>query len=92
MPIVFVFLALAGLLFFGVVSGGVTTHKVMWGLLGLAVLGGAAFGGMLCAFGSEAFSTGANPFVIPPLLAYGYVVAKLFGSPRPDKKDVPPEV
>ena len=100
-PLLVVLLAFAGPLLFGMISGGVTAHKVMWSLLGLALLGVAAFGGLLCAFGFEAVSTGLNPgpwwgmfgtLVIAPLLGYGYAVAKLFASPRLDKKDVPPEV
>jgi hypothetical protein len=59
MPLVV--LVLAGLLLFGVLSGGVTAPKVMWGLLGLALLGVASFGGVLCAMGFEAVATGANP-------------------------------
>jgi hypothetical protein len=105
MPVVFLalagLLALGGPLVFGVVSGGVTATKVIRGLLGLALLGVAAFGGLLCVVGFEAVSTGLNPgpwwgtfgtLVIAPLLGYVYFVAKLFGSPRPDKQDVPPEV
>ena len=95
------FLVLTGPLLFGLISGAVTARKVVWGLLGLALLGVAAFGGLLSAFGFEAVSTGANPgawwgmfgtLVIAPLLGYCYALAKLFGSPRPDKKHVPPEV
>jgi hypothetical protein len=105
MPIVFLalagLLALAGPWLFGMVSGGVTTRKVMWGMLGLALLWVAAIGGLLSAFGFEAVSTGANPgawwgmfgtSVIAPLLGYVFAVAQLFRSPRHDKKGVPPEV
>jgi len=94
------FLVLVSLLLIGMVSDGVTASKVMWGLLGLALLGVAAFFGFLLAFGYEAHSTGMNPsywgwvvtLVLLPLLGYGYALAKLFRSPRHDKKDVPPEV
>jgi hypothetical protein len=99
MPVVL--LALAGLLLFGVILGGVTAHKVVWGLLGLALLGVATIGAVLCAAGFGAAPTGPNPVAwwglfgtlfIAPLLGYGNAVVKLFRSPRPDKKDVPPEV
>jgi hypothetical protein len=99
MPVVV--LALVGLLLFGVIFGGVTVHKVMWGLLGLALLGVAIFGGLLCAFSFKDVPTGLRlgawwglfvTLFIAPLLGYGYAVAKLFRSPRLNKKDVPPEV
>ena len=99
MPVVL--LALVGLLLFGVIVGGVTAHKVVWGLLGLALLGVAAVGGVLCAAGFGAAPGGPNPvpwwgtfgaLFVAPLLGYGYAVAKLFRSPRLDKKDVPPQV
>ena len=99
MPVVL--LALVGLLLFGVIVGGVTAHKVVWGLLGLALLGVAAVGGVLCAVGFGAAPSGPNPvpwwgtfgaLFVAPLLGYGYAVAKLFRSPRLDKKDVPPQV
>jgi hypothetical protein len=60
-----------------------------------------AFGSLLCALGYEVFLRGTNrgewwgmlvTLVIAPFLGYVYAVAKLFGSPQPDKKDVPPEV
>ena len=99
MPVVL--LALVGLLLFGVVFGGVTAHKVVWGLLGLALLGVAVVGGVVCAVGFGAAPSGPNPVTwwgtfgalfVAPLLGYGYAVAKLFRSPRLNKKDVPPEV
>jgi hypothetical protein len=99
MPVVL--LALVGLLLFGVIFGGVTAHKVVWGLLGLALLGVAAVGAVLCAVGFGAAPAGPNPvhwwvtfgaLVVAPLLGYGYAVAKLFRSPRPGRKDAPPEV
>jgi hypothetical protein len=99
MPVVL--LALVGLLLFGVIFGGVTAHKVVWGLLGLALLGVAAVGGVVCAVGFGAAPGVPNPvpwwgpfgaLFVAPLLGYGYSVAKLFRSPRPGKKDAPPEV
>jgi hypothetical protein len=101
MTMPFFVLALVGLLLFGVISGGVTAHKVMWGLLGLALLGVAIFGALLCTSGFKDVPTGLSlvawwglfvTLFIAPLLGYGYAVVKLFRWPRLDKKDVPPEV
>jgi hypothetical protein len=94
-------IALIGLLLFRVVSGGVTARKVMYGLLGIALVGLADFGSLVCAVGYEAVSTGINPrpwweafwtLLIAPLLGYVFVLAKLVGSPRLDKKNTPTEV
>ena len=100
MRIAFLFLALVGPLLYGGISGGVTVRKIGWGLLGLALLGMAAFFGLLLAFGYEAHSTGVNPsywgwvvtLVLLPLLGYVYSLGKLFRLPRPEKQDATPEV
>jgi hypothetical protein len=96
-----VLIGLIGLLLLKIVSGGVTVRKIIYGLLGLAMVGLAAFGGLLCAMGYEAVSTGINPgpwwgtfgsLVIAPLLGYVFALAGLIGSPRVDKKNIPTEV
>jgi hypothetical protein len=73
-------------LLFGVISGGVATRKIMWGLLGLALLGVAASCSLACAVGYEAVSTGINPrpwwmtfwTLVIALLGYVFSGAKLF--------------
>jgi hypothetical protein len=91
---------LIGLLLFGVISGGITARKIMYGLLGIALVGLADFGGLilLLAWGyrHEPGPTGTwwVPLIllIAPLLGYRFVLAKLVGSPRLEKKNIPTEV
>lgn len=93
-------IVLIGLLLIRVVSCGVTARKVMYGLLGIALVGLADFGGFVCLMGwayrHEPAPVGAwwvpLTLLIAPLLGYRFVLAKLVGSPRLDKKSTPTEV
>ena len=86
-------IVLIGLLLFRVVSGGVTARKVMYGLLGIALVGLADFGGLILvlAWGYRHEPGRVGPWwepltlLIAPLLGYRFVLAKLVGSPRLDK-------
>jgi hypothetical protein len=73
----------------------------MYGLLGIALVGLADFGGFVCVYGYEALPTGINPrpwweafwtLLIAPLLGCVFLLAKLVRSPRLDKKNLPTEV
>jgi hypothetical protein len=64
-------------LLFGVISGGVTARKTLWGLLGLALVEVAAFYSIACASGYEAVSTGINPR--PWWMTFGILVIALLG-------------
>jgi hypothetical protein len=73
-------------LLFGVISGGITARKIMWSLLGLVLVGVAAFCSFACGIGYEAVYTGINPrpwwetfgTLVIALLGYIFSVAKLF--------------
>jgi hypothetical protein len=78
-------IVLIGLLLFRVVSGGVTVRKVMYGLLGIALVGLADFGGLMClmawAYRHEPGPVGPwwEPLtlLIAPLLGYRLVLGRL---------------
>jgi hypothetical protein len=81
-------IVLIGVLLFKVVLGGVTARKVMYGLLGIALVGLADFGGLILvlAWGYRHEPAPAGPWwepltlLIAPLLGYVFVLAKLAGS------------
>jgi hypothetical protein len=89
---------LIGLLLLRVVLGGVTVRKVMYGLIGIALVGLADFGGLIClmvwTYRDQPTMVKASwwwplTLLIAPLLGYYFVLAKLLRSPQ--LEEVPPE-